>query len=310
MARKSNPAGRHIDCGDLPPKQCRQLQHVYESARSRGFNKKRAAQQAWSTVNRTLEGNPKRRNPTYTVTVDADSAKDFDNLDDVFRYLKDKFYISDAGERIYRAVLQESGVAYPHYGFHGAEIVQHGDREGNPMKTTNPSKTLTSMEWDFLSAIDKISARGDGWPEEFILPKTRTKLKSLGYIKTDGRMIYTTKKGSEALASHRQKNPGRHQVSAPYVVYQHSTNGRWFVAREGYGSAVTSPRGYSSPAEAYKSAADRIYTGGEERDATIVFEDDNAKMDAMHTEDVDDREFNPAAVDRATILAARLARGL
>jgi len=69
-----NPAGRHIACGDLPPKQCRQLQHVYESAIGRGFSKQRAAQQAWSTVNRTMESNP-MKTATYYYRGDIERVR-------------------------------------------------------------------------------------------------------------------------------------------------------------------------------------------------------------------------------------------
>lgn len=53
-ASASNPKGRHVSCGDLSAKQCRQLQHVYESERSRGLSKQRAAQAAWSAVGRSM----------------------------------------------------------------------------------------------------------------------------------------------------------------------------------------------------------------------------------------------------------------
>lgn len=36
--------------GNLPPKAKRQWEHVYESAKSRGFSESRAAQQAWGAV--------------------------------------------------------------------------------------------------------------------------------------------------------------------------------------------------------------------------------------------------------------------
>jgi hypothetical protein len=49
MSQK-NPRGKHMSCGSLSAKKCRQLQHVYESARDRGFSKKRAAKQAWGAV--------------------------------------------------------------------------------------------------------------------------------------------------------------------------------------------------------------------------------------------------------------------
>lgn len=39
-------------CGTLPDKGCRMLEHVYESARERGFSKRRSAQQAWGAVKR------------------------------------------------------------------------------------------------------------------------------------------------------------------------------------------------------------------------------------------------------------------
>ncbi len=48
--RTTNPGDKHMACGDLSAKDCRQLQHVYESARGRGFSKKRAAQQAWGSL--------------------------------------------------------------------------------------------------------------------------------------------------------------------------------------------------------------------------------------------------------------------
>lgn len=50
----SNPKGKHMACGDLSAKQCRQLQHVYESERARGLSKQRAAQAAWSAVGRSM----------------------------------------------------------------------------------------------------------------------------------------------------------------------------------------------------------------------------------------------------------------
>jgi len=57
--RRSNPGRQHVSCGDLSDKDCRQLQHVYESARARGFTKQRAAQQAWGSLDNP--GRPKRR---------------------------------------------------------------------------------------------------------------------------------------------------------------------------------------------------------------------------------------------------------
>jgi hypothetical protein len=48
---RRNPKGRHISCGSrITAKQCRQLQHVYESARDRGFSPERAAKQAWGSL--------------------------------------------------------------------------------------------------------------------------------------------------------------------------------------------------------------------------------------------------------------------
>lgn len=46
-----NPRGKHIACGKKTSKKdCRQLQHVYESARSRGASKTSASQQAWGSL--------------------------------------------------------------------------------------------------------------------------------------------------------------------------------------------------------------------------------------------------------------------
>jgi len=46
-----NPKGKHISCGtEITAKECRQLQHVYESARDRGYSPERAAKQAWGSL--------------------------------------------------------------------------------------------------------------------------------------------------------------------------------------------------------------------------------------------------------------------
>lgn len=46
-----NPRGKHIACGsEITPKECRQLQHVYESAKDRGYSAERAAKQAWGSL--------------------------------------------------------------------------------------------------------------------------------------------------------------------------------------------------------------------------------------------------------------------
>lgn len=56
MARSTNPGGKHIACGtEITKKECRQLQHVYESARERGYSPERAAKQAWGSLS-----NPRR----------------------------------------------------------------------------------------------------------------------------------------------------------------------------------------------------------------------------------------------------------
>jgi hypothetical protein len=51
--RRSRNVKEHVACGDLSAKKCRQLQHVYTSARKRGYSKTRAAQQAWGAVERS-----------------------------------------------------------------------------------------------------------------------------------------------------------------------------------------------------------------------------------------------------------------
>jgi hypothetical protein len=51
--KHNNPGGQHLPCGTLSPRKCRQLQHVYESERSRGLSKKRSAQAARSEVGKT-----------------------------------------------------------------------------------------------------------------------------------------------------------------------------------------------------------------------------------------------------------------
>lgn len=48
-----NPRGKHIACGSrIGAKDCRQLQHVYESAKRRGASDERAAKQAWGSLRR------------------------------------------------------------------------------------------------------------------------------------------------------------------------------------------------------------------------------------------------------------------
>ncbi len=48
--------GKHIACGSkITAKECRQLQHVYESQRARGLSPERAAQSAWGSID-----NPRR----------------------------------------------------------------------------------------------------------------------------------------------------------------------------------------------------------------------------------------------------------
>lgn len=48
-----NPGRQHLPCGDLPAKKCRQLQDIYESARSRGYSKRRSAKQARGVVSKS-----------------------------------------------------------------------------------------------------------------------------------------------------------------------------------------------------------------------------------------------------------------
>jgi len=49
--KATNPRGKHIACGtEITAKQCRQLQHVYESQKKRGLSDKRAAQSAWGSL--------------------------------------------------------------------------------------------------------------------------------------------------------------------------------------------------------------------------------------------------------------------
>jgi hypothetical protein len=49
----SNPRGKHIACGsELTAKECRQLQHVYESAQDAGYSAERSAKQAWGSLRR------------------------------------------------------------------------------------------------------------------------------------------------------------------------------------------------------------------------------------------------------------------
>ncbi len=48
MAKRYTPP----PTGDLPAKAARMLEHVYQSARERGYSEERAARQAWCTVDR------------------------------------------------------------------------------------------------------------------------------------------------------------------------------------------------------------------------------------------------------------------
>lgn len=214
---RSNPAGRHIECGDLPAKQCRQLQHVYESARDRGFSKKRAAQQAWSTVNRTMENNPKSKKITAS-TIAKTSTK-------------------------------------------MAEAAQGG-------------------QYDYFLGIDTSNYFQGQEREAYIIGWNDAAASDGSMLRIGGSM----------------SNPRRRKANAPYVIWQHSTNGRYYVSREGFGSAVTSPKGYEFPVEAWQSARDMMFKRGEDGKATIEFEESLG------------REPNPAH-NRAMIIAQRLARG-
>ncbi len=52
---------RHLPCNvELSPKRCRQLQHVYESAREAGKTKEVAARQAYNTIKRTMKDEGER----------------------------------------------------------------------------------------------------------------------------------------------------------------------------------------------------------------------------------------------------------
>ena len=52
-----NPGGQHIACGsEITDKECRQLQHVYESAKDRGYSAERSAQQAWGSLRHNPKG--------------------------------------------------------------------------------------------------------------------------------------------------------------------------------------------------------------------------------------------------------------
>jgi len=72
-------------------------------------------------------------------------------------------------------------------------------------RTTTPK--LTDVEWDFVSALGKITNRGGTWPHHQVLPKTRSKLFTLGYIeKSPNDSVILSKKGFKAMEA-RMQNP-------------------------------------------------------------------------------------------------------
>ena len=105
------------------------------------------------------------------------------------------------------------------------------------------------------------------------------------------------------VEGHLKKNPDQDTCESnpkkyPYVVDRRNS-GRWYVSRRGMGGTVTSAHGYDTAEEAEESARYLAYTRGE-RDPVVEREENPS---ARSSEPV-----QPSA-NRATIIAARLARG-